>query len=57
MKAKNYSAAVLKFEISLDANPNQAQAHLLAAYCLRQMGSEKRCLSAALNEALKLNPK
>jgi tetratricopeptide (TPR) repeat protein len=58
MKAKNYSAAVLKFEISLDANPNQAQAHLLAAYCLRQMGSEKYAASLQhLNEALKLNPK
>jgi tetratricopeptide (TPR) repeat protein len=58
MKARNYAAAVLKFEISLDANPNQAQAHLLAAYCLRQMGPAKYAASLQhLDQALKLNPK
>jgi tetratricopeptide (TPR) repeat protein len=58
MKAKNYAAAVLKFEISLDANPNQDQAHLLAAYCLRQMGPAKYAASLQhLNAALKINPK
>lgn len=58
MKAKNYSAAALKFEVSLDANPNGAQAHLLAAYCLRQMGPSSYAASLQhLNAALKLNPK
>jgi tetratricopeptide (TPR) repeat protein len=58
MKAKNYSAAALKFEISLDANPRGVQAHLLAAYCFRQMGPASYADSLQhLNAALKLNPK
>jgi tetratricopeptide (TPR) repeat protein len=58
MKAKNYSAAVPKFEAALKANPNLPQAHLLAAYCLRQLGGANYPASLAhLNAALKLNPK
>jgi tetratricopeptide (TPR) repeat protein len=58
MKAKNYSAAVPKFEAALKANPNLPQAHLLAAYCLRQLGGSNYPASLQhLNAALKLNPK
>jgi tetratricopeptide (TPR) repeat protein len=58
MKAKNYAAAVPKFEAALKANPNLPQAHLLAAFCLRKLGPSNYSASLAhLNGALKLNPK
>jgi tetratricopeptide (TPR) repeat protein len=58
MKVKNYGAAVPKFEAALKANPNLPQAHLLAAYCLRQMGPSSYAASLQhLNAALKLDPK
>ena len=58
LRAKNYAAAVPKFEASLKANPSQAQTHLLAAYCLRQLGPANYAASLQhLNAALKLNPK
>ena len=58
VKAKNYAAAVAKFEAALKANPNLPQAHLLAAYCLRQMGPSSYTASLQhLNAALKLDPK
>lgn len=58
LRAKNYAAAVPKFEESLKANPSQAQTHLLAAYCLRQLGPANYAASLQhLNAALKLNPK
>lgn len=58
MKVKNYAAAVPKFEAALKANPNLPQAHLLAAYCLRQMGPSSYAASLQhLNAALKLDPK
>ena len=58
MKVKNYAAAVPKFEAALKATPNVPQAHLLAAYCLRQMGQSSYAASLRhLNAALKLNPK
>jgi tetratricopeptide (TPR) repeat protein len=57
MKAKNYRAAVPKFEAALKANPNLPQAHLLAAFCLRKLGSANYSASLEhLNAALKLNP-
>jgi tetratricopeptide (TPR) repeat protein len=57
LKAKNYAAAVHKFEAALKANPNLPQAHLLAAFCLRQLGSANYAASLQhLNAALKLNP-
>jgi len=57
MKSKNYAAAVPKFEAALKANPNIPQAHLLAAYYLRQLGAANYPASLAhLNAALKLNP-
>ena len=58
LRAKNYAAAVPKFEASLKANPSVTQTHLLAAYCLRQLGPANYAASLQhLNEALKLNPK
>lgn len=58
MKAKNYAAAVPKFEAALKANPNLPQAHLLAAFCLRKLGPSNYSASLAhVNGALKLNPK
>jgi tetratricopeptide (TPR) repeat protein len=58
LKAKKYADAALKFEISLDANPRAPQAHLLAAYCQRQMGQASYAAALQhLNAALKLNPK
>jgi tetratricopeptide (TPR) repeat protein len=57
LKAKNYAAAVHKFEASLKANPNLPQAHLLTAFCLRQLGPANYATSLQhLNAALKLNP-
>jgi tetratricopeptide (TPR) repeat protein len=57
LKAKNYAAAAHKFEASLKANPNLPQAHLLAAFCLRQLGPANYAASLQhLNAALKLNP-
>ena len=57
MKAKNYAAAVPKFEAALKANPNLPQAHLLAAFCLRKLGPSNYSASLAhVNGALKLNP-
>ena len=57
LKAKNYAAAANKFEASLKANPNLPQAHLLAAFCLRQLGPANYTASLQhLNAALKLNP-
>ena len=58
MKAKNYAAAVPKFEAALKANPNLPEAHLLAAFCLRKLGPSNYAASLAhINGALKLNPK
>ena len=58
MKVKNYAAAVPKFEAALKANPNLPQAHLLAAYCLRQLGPSSYASSLQhLKAALKLNSK
>jgi tetratricopeptide (TPR) repeat protein len=58
MKAKNYAAAVPKFEAALKANPNLPQAHLVAAVCLRKLGPASYSASLQhLNAALKLNPK
>jgi tetratricopeptide (TPR) repeat protein len=57
IKAKNYGAAVPKFEAALKANPNLPQAHLLAAFCLRKLGPASYSASLQhLNAALKLNP-
>ena len=57
MKVKNYAAAVPKFEAALKANPNLPQAHLLAAFCLRKLGSANYPSSLQpLNAALMLNP-
>jgi tetratricopeptide (TPR) repeat protein len=57
LKAKNYGAAVPKFEAALKANPNLPQAHLLAAFCLRKLGPANYSASLQhLNAALKLNP-
>jgi tetratricopeptide (TPR) repeat protein len=57
LKAKNYAAAVRKFEASLKANPKLPQAHLLAAFCLRQLGPANYPASLQhLNAALRLNP-
>jgi tetratricopeptide (TPR) repeat protein len=57
LKSKNYAAAVHKFEAALKANPNLPQAHLLAAFCLRQLGPASYAGSLQhLNAALKLNP-
>ena len=57
LKVHNYGAAVPKFEAALKANPNLPQAHLLAAFCLRQLGPANYPASLQhLNAALKLNP-
>jgi tetratricopeptide (TPR) repeat protein len=57
LRAKNYAAAVHKFEAALKADPNLPQAHLLAAYCLRQLGPANYAASLRhLNAALKLDP-
>jgi tetratricopeptide (TPR) repeat protein len=57
LKAKNYAAAERRFEASLKANPNLPQAHLLAAFCLRQLGPANYPASLRhLNAALKLDP-
>jgi tetratricopeptide (TPR) repeat protein len=57
LRAKNYGAAVPKFEASIRAKQT-AEAHLLAAFCLRQLGPASYAASLQhLNAALKLNPK
>jgi tetratricopeptide (TPR) repeat protein len=57
LKAKNYAAALTKFEAALKANSSLPQAHLLAAFCLRKLGPANYDASLQhLNAALKLNP-
>jgi tetratricopeptide (TPR) repeat protein len=57
LKAKQYAAAQAKFEAALKANPKLAQAHLLAAYCLRKQGPSNYGASLQhCNSALRINP-
>ena len=56
IEAKNWTAAIKKLSLIVEADPSSADAYNLLGYSFRNAGNAKRAMQA-YNRALKLNPK